>query len=825
MDDISLIGSFDLLELVAQEIADSYENIGLHLNASKCLLIGSSAQELVINDSIVPFTNYSSDAFKFLGCWLGNVPQIQNELQVILEKMKIELDSISSFLIGREKQSLIIGGAQIPFINYNQQAFKFLGCWLGNLDEIYSQLNNLLEKFDKDLSFIAECDIEKHIKFFILKICYSGKFTHTLRSTPPSIWVDLAHYFQQLIVLKINPPFELLAARLIALVKPGNGIKPDGIRPIAVGESLSRLLASIVFDRVKDKASTFLNPHQFGIKTIDGASVAAIASDTFFNAEENNFIFNLDFKNAFNSVKREAIFEVIKSDFPELSSFFYHFYGKESDLIFNSFALKSSSGVKQGDPLGPLLFCLAIHKTLNIIKQKYPSIKIVAYMDDISLIGSFDLLELVAQEIADSYENIGLHLNASKCLLIGSSAQDLVINDSIVPFTNYSSDAFKFLGCWLGNVPQIQNELQVILEKMKIELDSISSLDIEKHIKFFMLKICYTGRITHILRSCAPSIALDFCRAFNSLRTEFFADLLDVEPGMLKSHLFSSANFGGIGFTKSSILCQSAFLGGGKNFIYEFSRRFPDDSHLLVPNCSPYLYELSCELEKLPPQIWTKCFPQSIQEIPNRSLFNLQFCCKKLQQKLSKIFESLDFDVRLGLAKKKNPAFANLLQDMCDSTSSALVTTIPQVYGILLSDSAWTLNMRFRSFIWPDNLPHNLICKCSREITTTHLLNCKHFITFRSKVHDAVRDQLYCMCKSHRIESFLEPLLSNLFDAENDFHKNNRGDVILPGLDGSFILLDVMSVDPCNASNERLVNSEIHNPLSNAENFKFKKIQ
>ncbi|KAL0204984.1 hypothetical protein P9112_000291 [Eukaryota sp. TZLM1-RC] len=160
---------------------------------------------------------------------------------------------------------------------------------------------------------------------------------------------------------------------------------------------------------------------------------------------------------------------------------------------------------------------------------------------------------------------------------------------------------------------------------------------------------------------------------------------------------------------------------------------------------------------------------------------------------------------------------------MCDSTSSALVTTIPQVYGTLLSDSAWTLNMRFRSFIWPDNLPHNLICKCSREITTTHLLNCKHCITFRSKVHDAARDQLYCMCKSHRIKSFLEPLLSNLFDAEDDFHENNRGDVILPGLDGSFILLDVMSVDPCNVSNVRLVNSEIHNPLSNAENFKFKK--
>ncbi|KAL0218630.1 hypothetical protein P9112_004283 [Eukaryota sp. TZLM1-RC] len=124
---------------------------------------------------------------------------------------------------------------------------------------------------------------------------------------------------------------------------------------------------------------------------------------------------------------------------------------------------------------------------------------------------------------------------------------------------------------------------------------------------------------------------------------------------------------------------------------------------------------------------------------------------------------------------------------MCDGTSSALVTTIPQVNGTLLTGSAGTFNMRLRSFIWPDNLPHNLICKCSRKITITHLLNCQHFITFGSKVYDAVRDQLYCRCKSHRIESFLEPLLSSLFDTDHDFHKNNRGDVILPGLDGTFI--------------------------------------
>ncbi|KAL0222708.1 hypothetical protein P9112_002098 [Eukaryota sp. TZLM1-RC] len=92
-------------------------------------------------------------------------------------------------------------------------------------------------------------------------------------------------------------------------------------------------------------------------------------------------------------------------------------------------------------------------------------------------------------------------------------------------------------------------------------------------------------------------------------------------------------------------------------------------------------------------------FPNQFKKFQTDLILICRNCCKKLQQELSNIFESLEFDVRLGLAKKKNPAFANLLQDMCDSTSSTLVTTIPQVYGSLLTDSAWTLNMRFPSFI------------------------------------------------------------------------------------------------------------------------------
>ncbi|KAL0223893.1 hypothetical protein P9112_003283 [Eukaryota sp. TZLM1-RC] len=128
--------------------------------------------------------------------------------------------------------------------------------------------------------------------------------------------------------------------------------------------------------------------------------------------------------------------------------------------------------------------------------------------------------------------------------------------------------------------------------------------------------------------------------------------------------------------------------------------------------------------------------------------------------------------------------------------------------------------MRLRSFIWPDNLPHGLIYKCGKTVTPTHLFNCNRFITFRSKMHDAVRDHLYCIFKSYKVESFLDPLLSNLADeSDRNSFGDSRGDVLVPGLDGSMIIIDVRSTDLSNSSNEKLAQS-YNSPLRRAEEAK-----
>ncbi|KAL0226189.1 hypothetical protein P9112_013513 [Eukaryota sp. TZLM1-RC] len=106
-------------------------------------------------------------------------------------------------------------------------------------------------------------------------------------------------------------------------------------------------------------------------------------------------------------------------------------------------------------------------------------------MDDISLIGPFGVVQYASNEIAEQYEIIGLHLNPKKCLLNGNDFNEFKVNNCKIPFTNYSQEAFRFLGCWLGNVDKITINLDEIGAKLGTELHLISELGIEKHITFY----------------------------------------------------------------------------------------------------------------------------------------------------------------------------------------------------------------------------------------------------------------------------------------------------------------------------------------------------
>ncbi|KAL0207947.1 hypothetical protein P9112_010534 [Eukaryota sp. TZLM1-RC] len=89
---------------------------------------------------------------------------------------------------------------------------------------------------------------------------FSFDLLKTAYKNTPEISEDLAIYFQNLMCLNYVPPPELTAARLVALMKLGKSNKSDGVRPIAIGESLTSLLSSLIFNRISTKARDYLKP-------------------------------------------------------------------------------------------------------------------------------------------------------------------------------------------------------------------------------------------------------------------------------------------------------------------------------------------------------------------------------------------------------------------------------------------------------------------------------------------------------------------------------------------------------------------------------------
>ena len=81
----------------------------------------------------------------------------------------------------------------------------------------------------------------------------------------------------------------------------------------------------------------------------------------------------LDFENAFNSVRRDRMLEAIQLLCPPLYAFAHLVYAAPSNLLWGDNTISSAESLQQGDPLGPLLFCLLLHPHSLQMSQSFRS--------------------------------------------------------------------------------------------------------------------------------------------------------------------------------------------------------------------------------------------------------------------------------------------------------------------------------------------------------------------------------------------------------------------------------------------------------------------
>ena len=103
-------------------------------------------------------------------------------------------------------------------------------------------------------------------------------------------------------------------ASLIALNK-----KDGGVRPIAVGCTLRRLIAKTASLRVLERMGSMLAPLQLGYGTLLGSEATVHAARQFVDCLSQDQVFlKLDFKNAFNSVRRDKVLQSARQLIPEV---------------------------------------------------------------------------------------------------------------------------------------------------------------------------------------------------------------------------------------------------------------------------------------------------------------------------------------------------------------------------------------------------------------------------------------------------------------------------------------------------------------------------
>ena len=177
----------------------------------------------------------------------------------------------------------------------------------------------------------------------------------------PDVAKGVLRMFNLILEGKGGDPSLWTLSRLVALRKPNNSI-----RPIAVGDVWLRLLGKVVAKKLSKDMGEILAPHNLGVGIPGGAEIAVHAASLYarllrerasgqltLDDEEDDpwCLIALDFKNAFNTLGRRAIYEAIQVNCPELSAFFHWSYGKEASLRLGdgSFICFSSTGVRQGN--------------------------------------------------------------------------------------------------------------------------------------------------------------------------------------------------------------------------------------------------------------------------------------------------------------------------------------------------------------------------------------------------------------------------------------------------------------------------------------------
>ena len=185
-------------------------------------------------------------------------------------------------------------------------------------------------------------------------------------------------------------------------------------------------------------------------------------------------ILQIDFRNAFNLVKRSRLLGSLKNLMPDIMLFASFWYPKHSESFLNSSTVDSQAGVQQGDLLGAFLFSLAIWLLIDKIESKLPNLSHNCwYLNDGIIAGTEIELNITLEIPSEAGAKFDLEIRKDKCELWSIGSKTKV--DSLIK-RNYVV-GIEFLGAAMGSDTFISSCLLERAEKLEDLLNNLAYTD------------------------------------------------------------------------------------------------------------------------------------------------------------------------------------------------------------------------------------------------------------------------------------------------------------------------------------------------------------
>eukprot|EP00731_Ephydatia_muelleri_P024931 Em0017g14a len=372
----------------------------------------------------------------------------------------------------------------------------------------------------------------------------------------------------------------LAGGSLIALVKNKPDSPPD-VRPIAVGEVLRRLASKCLCRLTKAKAAEFFEGHQVGVACPGGSELIVHGLrdciESHWN-DEDFVVLKIDFQNAFNMVSRQGLLDECLLHFPELMPWASWCYGQHPKLFYSMGTLSSETGVQQGDPLGPLFFCLVLQKLVGTIATDEVSSHLLYhkwYMDDGAVAGSEKAVARVITILSELGPQLGLFLNVSKCEVFSKGNMN-----SFPPGMKRSNTPnMEVLGAPIGDilfcakfVANQRAKANVLLSR----LQQVGSKD--PQVAYLLLRFCGSFcKMVHLARSTPPSLVAEGLGIFDRDIRRCFTECTSVDVSdvaWMQAQL--SPSRGGLGLRSLRLHSSACFIAS----MGHFGIAFGENHHL-----------------------------------------------------------------------------------------------------------------------------------------------------------------------------------------------------------------------------------------------------